>query len=212
VLLTLLLALAFAAPSQALRKASHKGWPTINGMLLLNKFDQSRPLDARPGQDPFQGTDPAYRCDGDHQYQGCFIKAGACPADDRHTSMCEQAPIMPVTLLRHHELLGGHGNDRIYGGNGGDVIWGDYKPSGQPLTQHDRIYGGTGNDFIYASHGFNFIHTGGGRDIVHARYGSGDIYCDSSMTIVNLSKRSQRRYHLHGCPIVTLRAVGTEPA
>jgi len=152
----------------------------------------------------------------------CAIGAGSAvaktshegwPRITGHLKMNKDDSSRPLTGgRRNDELLGGHGNDTIRGNGGQDVIWGDYKPSGQPLTQHDRIYGGTGNDFIYASHGFNLIHTGGGRDIVHARYGSGDIYCDSKTTIVNLSKRSQRRYHLHGCPIVTLRAVGTEPA
>src|SRR5229473_764404 len=29
----------------------------------------------------------------------------------------------------HNWLLGGYGNDTIWGGNAGDVIWGDYHPS-----------------------------------------------------------------------------------
>ena len=31
---------------------------------------------------------------------------------------------------KHNYLLGGFGNDTIYGGDSGDVIWGDYRPSG----------------------------------------------------------------------------------
>jgi hypothetical protein len=207
-----LVLLLTAAPSLALRKATHKGWPTINGMLLINKFDQARPLDARPGADPFQRTDPTYSCDGDHQNQACFIRSGACPPSPRYTARCEVTPVNPSSNRYHHELLGGYGNDTIYGGDAGDVLWGDYKPSGQPLTQVDHITGGSGNDFIYASHGINVIHTGGGRDRVNARYGRGDIYCDSPTVLVNLSKRSKKRFDLHGCKFVTLRPVGTEPA
>jgi hypothetical protein len=29
------------------------------GMTLMNKRNQSRPLDGRPGHDPFDGTDPS---------------------------------------------------------------------------------------------------------------------------------------------------------
>ena len=44
----------------------------------------------------------------------------------------ESGPITATKRNRHNELLGGHGNDAITGGDVGDVIWGDYKPSGQP--------------------------------------------------------------------------------
>jgi RTX calcium-binding nonapeptide repeat (4 copies) len=45
-------------------EASHLGWPTITGMLLQNSSNTNRPLDGRPGHDPFDGTDPSYSCDG----------------------------------------------------------------------------------------------------------------------------------------------------
>ena len=35
----------------------------------------------------------------------------------------------------HNYLLGGYGNDTIYGGNAGDVIWGDYHPTGWPSSR-----------------------------------------------------------------------------
>ena len=43
----------------------------ITGVLLMNKDDASRPLDARPGHDPFAGTDDGYSCDGVHKRGAC---------------------------------------------------------------------------------------------------------------------------------------------
>ena len=112
------------------------------------------------------------------------------------------------TLTKHNELLGGHGNDTIHAGNQGDVIWADYKPSGQPTSQTDRIWGGPGNDFIYASHGRNIIFTGGGRDAVHAHFGRGEIHCGSARTTVFLSRRSRPGYKLSGCRHISYKTVG----
>ncbi len=100
---------------------------------------------------------------------------------------------------RHNMLLGGYGNDTIYGGNVGDVIWGDYHPSGQPTSQVVTIYAGNGRNFIYASHGTNFIYTGSGPSTVLAHYGSGTIHCGSALVQVTLSHVSRPRYRLAGC-------------
>ena len=51
-----LLAPLVAVP-QALAKTDQSLWPEISGVLLMNKTDSSRPLDARPGRDPFGGRD-----------------------------------------------------------------------------------------------------------------------------------------------------------
>src|SRR5262249_6609688 len=40
------------------------------------------------------------------------------------------------------ELLGSHGNDRINGSTGHDILWGDYLPWGNNAWQHDVIAGG----------------------------------------------------------------------
>jgi hypothetical protein len=53
------------APQARIAEASHAGWPEITGMLLQNSTNESRPLDGRPGHDPFDGTDPTYSCDGE---------------------------------------------------------------------------------------------------------------------------------------------------
>lgn len=78
----------------------------------------------------------------------------------------------------HNWLLGGYGNDTIYGGDAGDVIWGDYHPEGQPESQRDYLHGGAGNDWIYSSHGFNEIWTGAGDDHLLLVYGHGTVYCN----------------------------------
>ncbi len=224
-----LLGLALLAPAaaDAGSKASHAGWPNIDGMLLINKVDQARPLDGRPGGDPFDGADFSEPCPAGELHSHCvpggipvpgrgpvscaalttlvaqvtaLLKTPA-PASACSTSLVRAALVPPG--IGHNELLGGHGSDTIHAGPAGDVIWGDYKPSGQPATQVDHLYGGAGNDFIYASHGANFIYTGGGVDIVHAHFGHGAIHCDSPGVTVNLSHKSSRRYRLFGCQHVT---------
>jgi hypothetical protein len=181
----------------ACANTSHAGWPPITGMLLMNKLDQSRPLDGRPAADPFDGTDPAYSCDGLH-------RSTACLRGVLHLAPTRRVPVD----IGHNELLGGHGNDIIHAGPAGDVIWGDFKPSGQPTTQVDRLYGGPGSDFIYASHGTNVIFTGGARDVVHAHFGRGEIHCDSPAVTVYLSHKSRRRYRLFGCRHISYFTLG----
>jgi len=107
---------------------------------------------------------------------------------------------------KHNELLGGHGDDTIVAGDAGDVMWGDYKPSGQPATQRDVITGGPGQDHIYASHGTNTIVTNGGADRVHAHFGRGSITCTTKQPLIYLSHRSKPRYKLRGCTRITFRS------
>jgi Ca2+-binding RTX toxin-like protein len=108
------------------------------------------------------------------------------------------------------ELLGGHGNDLIYGRGAADVIWGDFKPCCQPSSQRDRLYGGAGNDFIYASHGHNNIYSGKGNDTIHAHYGTGgSIDCGSGNDLLFLSHRSKKRYFsVHNCERTTFKHEG----
>jgi Ca2+-binding RTX toxin-like protein len=120
----------------------------------------------------------------------------------------ESGDIRARKLRKHNELLGGHGHDALYAGRVGDVLWGDYKPSGQPESQVDRIRGGAGKDFIYASHGTNFIHGGGGPDQIHAHFGHGAIWCASGKATVFMSHRSRKRYTLHGCRRISYKTVG----
>jgi hypothetical protein len=120
----------------------------------------------------------------------------------------QSGPIYAPFPYLHNELLGGHGNDTIYAGNAGDVIWGDYKPSGQPTTQNDVLQGGAGRDFIYASHGHNAIDTGAGDDVVHAHFGYGSITCHSAQTIVFRSHKSRKGYTLQGCSHISYKTLG----
>jgi len=217
--------LAVALSGAASANTSHAGWPQITGMLLMNKNDQSRPLDGRPGMDPFGGADASYSCDGDHHDSSCVPGAPSFASPNlpckrsAHSfaglpaflvrRLCTEGTISVVPQgIGHNELLGAHGNDTIHAGPGGDVMWGDYKPSGQPTTQVDHLYGGPGRDFIYASHGTNFIWTGGGSDVVHAHFGRGEIHCNSSGTVVYLSRRSRKRYHLFGCHRISYKTLG----
>jgi hypothetical protein len=176
---------------------SHAGWPKITGVLLMNKTDRARVLDARPGNDPFAGSDRRYSCDDVHL-------RGAC---QRHFVRTSQGRVMTDRSI-HNELLGGHGSDTIYAGPIGDVLWGDYKPSGQPSRQHDRLYGGAGRDFIYASHGWNTIDAGGGDDWIKAHYGHGIIDCGGGSDLLFISRRAQHNYTIRHCEQISHRTLG----
>lgn len=101
----------------------------------------------------------------------------------------------------HNWLLGGYGNDTIYAGDRGDVIWGDYHPEGQPESQIDRLHGGAGADWIYSSHGYNEIWTGAGSDHLALVYGHGVVYCNGAglKTLVMRYLPENRPWRLVGC-------------
>ena len=188
------LALVFCAPAGA--NTSHDGWPKID-MLLMNKTDRARPLDARPGFDPFAGQDPRYSCDSVHLRGSCqryFVAAGGARIVGDHKL--------------HSELLGGHGNDELHAGAFGDVLWADYKPSGQPTTQRDVVFGGDGNDFIYASHGYNDIEAGGGDDYIKAHFGRGVIDCGGGTDTLFISRRAQKQYRIRHCDRISHKTLG----
>jgi hypothetical protein len=108
--------------------------------------------------------------------------------------------------IGHNLLLGGNGNNVIHAGPAGDVIWGDYKPSGDPTSQVNYLYGGGGNDWIYAAHGTNDIWTGAGEDHVLLVYGHGVVHCNGPghKTIVMRKLPQNRHYRLIGCNDVTI--------
>jgi len=190
-------AVASLSTSVAGANTSHAGWPKID-MLLMNKTDQPRPLDARPGNDPFAGTDRRYSCDAVHLRGSCQRYFAPAPGGGRVVG----------NHKLHNELLGGHGDDELHAGAYGDVLWADYKPSGQPATQHDQVFGGAGNDFIYAGHGENVIDAGGGDDYIKAHYGHGSIDCGGGTDTLYISRRAQKQYRVHNCERISHATLG----
>jgi hypothetical protein len=198
-LLVLLIAAPLASASPALANASHDGWPKITGILMMNKLDQSRPLDARiPGTDPTGRSGSAGR-----SALVAPVSLVNVPVHDyiSKTNQGYAGSNAKPTWLGHNELLGGHGNDSIWAGPMGDVIWGDYKPSGQPDTQVDNLHGGAGDDYIYSSHGYNHIWTGAGNDHIQLVYGYGTVECNGPgvKTLVMRKLAVNRHWKLIGC-------------
>lgn len=104
---------------------------------------------------------------------------------------------------RNDELLGGHGSDRMVGGPGRDVLWGDMLPTQNNTWQHDTLIGGSGRDFLYASHGRNLMLAGAGADVVHGHYGRGRIDCGPGTDLLYLSHRSRPHYRIRRCERIT---------
>jgi hypothetical protein len=106
----------------------------------------------------------------------------------------------------HNMLLGGAGNDTIYAGGMGDVIWGDSHAVGNPSNQRDELHGGPGDDWLYSSHGYNHIWTGAGNDHVALVYGHGIVDCNGPgvKTLVVRYLPQNRPWTLVGCKHVRI--------
>ncbi len=169
-------------------------WPANERMVLIqNDRDQNRPLDGRTGYSPFGGKAPSSECN-----RRCESYLVACEGDD-----CDPGGRMWDGRTRYLKLLGGHGNDDIHGGPFTDVLWGDFKPSGQPSSQRDAIDGGGGRDFIYGSAGRNTIRGGTGDDYIVARFMRGSIDCGPGKDIVFVSKKSRAATTFKRCETIT---------
>jgi hypothetical protein len=109
---------------------------------------------------------------------------------------------------KHNYLLGGYGNDTIFGGDSGDVIWGDYHPSGES-RQTAVIHAGNGKNFIYSNDTVNYVWTGtNAATVVHAHEGSGVIHCENPHIVVFTSHHALPHYRLDGCRHVSFFSVG----
>jgi Ca2+-binding RTX toxin-like protein len=105
---------------------------------------------------------------------------------------------------RNDELLGGHGDDVIYGRAGHDVIWTDHKNTGNTTRQRDTVYAGAGNDWVYASHGHNNIHGGAGQDTIRVWFGRGFVDCGAGRhDILYVSKTQDPKVRDRNCEKVS---------
>ncbi len=109
----------------------------------------------------------------------------------------------------HNYLLGGYGDDSIYGGERGDVIWGDYHESGWPSFQTAVIHAGDGPNIIYANDTLNYVWTGTNpATVVHIHENSGVVHCENPQIVVFTSHRALPHYKLHGCRRISFYSVG----
>jgi RTX calcium-binding nonapeptide repeat (4 copies) len=97
------------------------------------------------------------------------------------------------------ELLGGHHSDKLYGRGGIDILWGDYLAAGNTSHQRDRIYGGDGGDFIYGSHGRSVVYAGAGDDMIRIWFGRGYVDCGPGRDILYVSRKRNRKVKRRNC-------------
>src|SRR6476619_718462 len=106
--LALLLVAGLLPATAAVANTSHDGWPDINGVLLMNKDDSSRPLDGRPGQDPFGGQDDSYSCDSLHLRGDCqsrFVSEDVLGGSNDRRGRGEVSASQVVTSRAGHNEL-----------------------------------------------------------------------------------------------------------
>jgi hypothetical protein len=131
---------------------------------------------------------------------------------DQHLVM-DKGPVGQEHVLRglpsvHNYLLGGYGSDTIYGGQAGDVIWGDYHPTGEK-RQTAVIHAGNGKNFIYANDTVNYVWTGTDpATVVHAHEDGGVIHCQNPHQVVYTSHHAKPHWTFDGCRHISFYSVG----
>jgi hypothetical protein len=98
------------------------------------------------------------------------------------------------------ELLGHHGTDMLSGGDGHDILWGDWDPNHNTPRQRDVLRGGAGNDWIYPSHGRTIVKGGPGADYVWAYYGKGSIDCGPGIDTARI--RTTGAFKTKNCELI----------
>jgi hypothetical protein len=116
--------------------------------------------------------------------------------------------VLKGAAAKHNYLLGGYGDDTIEGGNAGDVIWGDYHPSGEQ-RQTAVIHAGDGPNFIYANDTLNYVWTGTNpRTVVHAHEDGGVVHCENPQQVVYTSHHAKPHWKFDGCRHISFYSVG----
>ncbi|MCW3033475.1 MAG: hypothetical protein QOK19_2795 [Solirubrobacteraceae bacterium] len=131
---------------------------------------------------------------------------------NEHLVMDKGPPGQSHTLTgkagKHNYLLGGYGDDTILGGDSGDVIWGDYHPTGAK-HQTAVIHAGNGRNFIYANDTVNYVWTGtNAKTVVHAHENGGVIHCENPRQVVYTSHHAKPHWKLDGCRHISFYSVG----
>ena len=172
-------------------------------MLLMNKRDQSRPLDARPGHDPFGGTDPTYSCDGLHEDSTCVGQPHKCrfhgTCRDRVVRQQRRAAQRAARRARQRHdprrPLGRRDLGRLQAAGPADDARSTACTAARARTSSTPATAGTRSP------------AAAGADRIHAHFGHGIIRC-SRRTIAYLSRRSIKRYKLRGCRRISFKTLG----
>jgi hypothetical protein len=110
------------------------------------------------------------------------------------------------------ELLGHHGDEKLDGGPGKDVLWGDWDPKNNTTKQSDVLRGGDDNDFLYPSHGKNLLYGGRGNDRIIAYYGHGTIDCGPGKKDFAQTRWQSSAYKVRNCEVIRhFCAFGSKP-
>jgi Ca2+-binding RTX toxin-like protein len=89
-------------------------------------------------------------------------------------------------LVTSRRVVGGAGNDQLYGHDGPDILMGGYG--------NDTCYGYGGDDYIIGEAGNDLVRGYFGRDLVSGGYGNDVVYGDAGMDTVYGDQGNDRLY------------------